>query len=543
MELYHNQVTRFQGVFSLRMFHGSWGLMLIQANINAPCTLLDFPSRERFIEELRTDSYDIVGISSIPANYLKVEEMCRLIRRYQPGATIVIGGHVANMPGLQERTGAEHVVKGEGVRWFRHFLGEDEHRPMRHPRIFAGFDARMMGVNLGQRPGDVAAALIPSVGCPLGCNFCATSAMFGGKGNAIHFYETGDALFNVMQDLERDMKVRSFFVMDENFLLHRKRAMRLLELMRQHGKAWALYVFSSARVLSSYTIEDLVGLGVSWVWMGLEGENSRYSKLKGIETRSLVRNLQSHGIRILGSSIIGLEEHTPQNIDQAIDYAVSHDTDFHQFMLYTPTPGTPLFEELAARGELLDPACKEAFDTHGQLRFAHRHPNIPAGMETQFLHKAFQRDFEVNGPSFLRLVRTLLKGFARYRHSPDPLVRERFAHEAKDLRGPFAAGLWAAARWYRKQPAMRKKVEAVLRDIYKQLGWRARASAWVLGPFIYHQARKEERRLRQGRTYEPQTSYQKTNQDVDRVTARTVPRQEQPLEKTSSPKETVLVEG
>ena len=30
MELYHNQVTRVQGVFSLRMFHRSFGLMMIQ---------------------------------------------------------------------------------------------------------------------------------------------------------------------------------------------------------------------------------------------------------------------------------------------------------------------------------------------------------------------------------------------------------------------------------------------------------------------------------------------------------------------------------
>ena len=30
MELYHNQVTREQGSFSLRMFHRSWGLMMIQ---------------------------------------------------------------------------------------------------------------------------------------------------------------------------------------------------------------------------------------------------------------------------------------------------------------------------------------------------------------------------------------------------------------------------------------------------------------------------------------------------------------------------------
>jgi len=64
MELYHNQVTREQGVFSLRMFHRSWGIMLIQANISAPSAVLDFPTREAFERELSTQHYDIVGISS-----------------------------------------------------------------------------------------------------------------------------------------------------------------------------------------------------------------------------------------------------------------------------------------------------------------------------------------------------------------------------------------------------------------------------------------------------------------------------------------------
>ncbi|MFW6374628.1 MAG: B12-binding domain-containing radical SAM protein, partial [Thermodesulfobacteriota bacterium] len=53
MELYHNQVTRVQGAFSLRMFHRSFGLMFIQANLKGPCTLLDFPTLERFLAEIR----------------------------------------------------------------------------------------------------------------------------------------------------------------------------------------------------------------------------------------------------------------------------------------------------------------------------------------------------------------------------------------------------------------------------------------------------------------------------------------------------------
>jgi hypothetical protein len=135
MELYHNQVTRVEGPFSLRMFHRSWGLMLIQANIAAPCTLLDFPTQDRFVQEISDRRYDVVGISSITTNVLKVKRMCELVRQYQPAAVIVVGGHIANISDLQERVDADWIVKGEGVQWFRRFLGEDPNQPIQHPVI------------------------------------------------------------------------------------------------------------------------------------------------------------------------------------------------------------------------------------------------------------------------------------------------------------------------------------------------------------------------------------------------------------------------
>ena len=44
MELWHNQVTRVQGPFSLRMFNRSWGLMMIQANIEAAVRRAGLPN-------------------------------------------------------------------------------------------------------------------------------------------------------------------------------------------------------------------------------------------------------------------------------------------------------------------------------------------------------------------------------------------------------------------------------------------------------------------------------------------------------------------
>lgn len=509
MELYQNQVTRVQGGFSLRMFHRSFGLMMIQANLEAPCTLLDFPDRERFIEEIRDHSYDVIGISGILPNVGKVREMCRLIRQYQPAATIIVGGHVTGKEGLEQMIDADIIVRGEGIRWFQRYLGQDDKTPIRHPMAISGFGSRMLGINIGGRRGGTAAILIPSVGCPVGCNFCSTSALFGGKGNCIHFYETGDELFAVMCELEKNLETRSFFTLDENFLLHKKRALRLLELMEAHNKSWAVYVFSSARVLKSYSIDQLLRLGISWVWMGLEGEESAYDKLKGVDTRELVKTLQSHGIRVLGSSIIGLEEHRPETMDAVIDYAISHETVFHQFMLYSPVPGTPLYEKHKQDGTMLPETEFPVADAHGQYRFNYRHRHIRNGREEEFLLEAFQRDFDVNGPSLMRMIRVMLDGWKANRDQL-PRVRERLAREVFPLRSSYAGAVWAIRKWYRRSnPQIAGKADRLLGDLYETFGWTTRLIAPVVGRYAHLMLQREEKRLADGWTYEPGTFCEK----------------------------------
>ena len=509
MELYHNQVTRQQGVFSLRMFHRSFGLLMIKENIDGPCTLLDFPDLEYFTNVIKTHQYDIIGISSIIPNVNKVKKMCQLIRASQPKATIVIGGHICNMEGLDEIIDSDHIVRGDGIEWFRRYLGQNTNKPVKHPAITSAFGTRILGHTLTEKPGDTAAVLVPSVGCPMGCNFCSTSALFGGKGKHKNFYESGEELYGVMADLEEKLKITSFFVLDENFLLHQKRALSLLKQIKKHNKSWALFVFSSARVLRSYRIEQLVELGITWVWMGLEGENSQYNKLAGIDTESLIKDLQSHGIRVLGSSIIGLEEHTSENIEQVIDYATSHPVDFHQFMLYTANQGTPLYDQLKEKGSLLSPEEFKVSDSHGQFRFNHRHPHIPAGAEEKFLINAFDQDFRINGPSLFRLIRTILKGWQRYHSHPDQRIQTRYQTDVKPLRNMYAGAIWAMRKWYRQDRVLHQKLDQLLKDIYNTLGLQPRLVAPVVGRYIYLAMKREEKRLASGWTLEPETFFEK----------------------------------
>ena len=509
MELYHNQVTRAQGSFSLRMHHRSWGLMMIQANLSAPTALLDFPTREAFEHELTSQHYDIVGISSIIVNVGKVREMCRIVRRLSPHSTIVIGGHVAAIPGLEHMIDADHIVRGEGIAWMRNFLGEDATAPIHHPPIASSFDLRVMGVRVPVSWRASAATIIPSVGCPMGCNFCTTSAFFGGKGKFLNFYDTGDELFRIMDEMESKLKVRCFFVMDENFLLHRRRAMELLERMKEKAKSWALYVFSSANALRKYTLQELVELGVSWVWMGLESPQAGYEKLKGTDTLELAKELRQHGIKVLGSTIVGMEHHTPENIGSEIEHACAHETDFHQFMLYTPVPGTPLYQQVAEEGRLLD---VDLADIHGQFQFNFRHPAISPEQSKKFLDWAFWRDFERNGPSLFRICRTTFEGWKRYRNYTDPRVRARFEWEVQNVKNVYNACLWAMERRLKKTNAsVSADIRGLRKDIEREFGVLSRLTAGLFGPVLWWTSRREDKRLARGKTYEPRTFLERVN--------------------------------
>jgi radical SAM superfamily enzyme YgiQ (UPF0313 family) len=510
MELYHNQVTREQGAFSLRMFHRSWGIMMIQQNISAPCTVLDFPTREVFERELLGHRYDVVGISSIIVNVGKVREMCRMVRRLSPGSVIIVGGHVTAIPGIEYIVDADHFVRGDGISWMRRYLGEDEDAPIRHPHIVSGYGTRTMGIRVPLVKGGNAATIIPSVGCPMGCNFCTTSAFFGGKGKFLNFYETGDELFRVMSEAESALNVRSFFLMDENFLLYRQRALELLARMQSANKAWTLYVFASANAIRKYSMQELVELGVSWIWMGLESPRAGYDKLQGADTLQLARELHSHGIKLLGSTIVGLEHHTPENIQEELEHAIAHATDFHQFMLYTPVPGTALYSQMVSEGRLLEDV--DLADIHGQDKFNFRHAAISREDSKVWLDWAFRRDFARNGPSLYRVCRTTFEGWKRYKDHPSPRIRERFEREARPLRSVYSALLWAMERRLRKSnPAVSRQIRALRQEIGAEFGLVSRVVAPLLGPLLLWSTIREERRLARGVTCEPKPLLERRN--------------------------------
>jgi len=123
--------------------------------------------------------------------------------------------------------------------------------------------------------------------------------------------------------------------------------------------------------------------------------------------------------------------------------------------------------------------------------------------------RAFDRDFDVNGPSVARIVRTTLAGWKRYKNHPDLRIRRRYAWEARELGTAFAAAIKAMKIYYRKNTAMRTKMAAILKDLYHEFGLKSRLFAAVGARYVLWKIRREEQRLAKGGTFEPPTFYEK----------------------------------
>ena len=106
MELFHNQVTREQGIFSYRFNHGSQGLYFLAENIDIPTAVLDFPTLGRFKKELKK-GYDYIGISFIIPNFKKAKRMTQAIRELSPKSKIILGGHGVNIPNKKSVKGSK----------------------------------------------------------------------------------------------------------------------------------------------------------------------------------------------------------------------------------------------------------------------------------------------------------------------------------------------------------------------------------------------------------------------------------------------------
>jgi radical SAM superfamily enzyme YgiQ (UPF0313 family) len=266
-----------------------------------------------------------------------------------------------------------------------------------------------------------AGILIPGVGCANKCRFCATSHFFG---NYIPYLKTGQEIFDVCCRYEDEKKITDFGVLDENFLKMKDRALELLELMEKNHRHFNFSIFSSAETLTAIgDLDILVRLGVTFIWLGVESQKEIYSKNRNINFHNLIMELRRRGISVLASSILFLEEHNKKTIWEDVDFATSLNPDYLQFMQLGPIPGTKLYKDYEETGRLIKDLPYES--QHGQGRIWFQHDHFTRDESKDYLRLAFEIDYNRNGASMLRAIKTAFKGYLYCKNHPNNLIKMR----------------------------------------------------------------------------------------------------------------------
>lgn len=460
-ELFHAQVTRAQGVFSLRQVIRCWGLDYIAHNLQAPCVVLHYPSERELVRELRTRRYDYVGINFVVATFHKLRRVSELVRRYSPGSRIILGGYGTVLSDGELAPYGDLVCREEGVAFMRSLLGEDPERPIRHP--YCPIPApSVYSYPLQTRVAHITGGL----GCPNGCDFCSTSHFF--KRTYIPFVKTGRELYDLLLENERQAQRRGeelsgFIVIDEDFFLQERRAREFLACVRSGGRSFPLMGFGSVKGLSRYSADEIAEMGFETIWVAFESEQAGYDKLRGKDLGELYASLRSRGIAVLASMIIGFPFQDRDQVEKEFDRLLGLAPAMCQFLIYFAFPGTPLYRRVVAEGGFL-PRYAENPDYRRWDGFSlHlKHPAF-AATELEALQKdLFRREYRALGPSLVRLFRVWFEGYRNLRDSANPLLRERAERMGRYLAdsfhglypavllGPGRERRWEAARLLRE---------------------------------------------------------------------------------------------
>ena len=196
------------------------------------------------------------------------------------------------------------------------------------------------------------------------------------SGSAPRLSNTNKAVIALLNSGEQDLvniaklvgipvqEVERIELADDNSFVNRRYWRQLLPELKKRRVKWFaetdLSIHEDDELLrlmrDSGCAEVLIGFE-SPVLLGLEGLElkSDWKVKRWPQYIDAVHRIQSHGIRVNGCFILGLDGQGPEIFDAVFEFAEESELYDVQVTYQTPFPGTPLYRQLEAEGRLTHP--------------------------------------------------------------------------------------------------------------------------------------------------------------------------------------------
>ncbi len=355
-----------------------------------PVEVIDMNAHRMDLEELKNElikrDANIVGITSTTPQIPMAWEIAQLSKRINPNFRVVLGGvHPSSLPEESlSHPYVDFVVRGEGEVTFLDLiraLGEDDNLENVKGLSFRKTDGEIIHNlprpsidNLDSIPfparylfpfpeayrspmlkRKVFADIMTSRGCTGTCIFCNKS-IFG------HIFRARSPE-NVVDEIESlvvKYGVGEIHIADDNFTFDIERAIRVCDLIIEKNLDITWSCSNGLRVdcVNRELLEKMKKAGCYRVSFGVESGSDEILKKMGKrittqQARSAFEIANGVGLTTIAFFMLGNHGETKETMEKTIAFAKSLDTDYAQFTITVPFPGTPLYKLLEKHGSIL----------------------------------------------------------------------------------------------------------------------------------------------------------------------------------------------
>jgi len=360
------------------------------------------------IDEIKTFSPRIIGISCYTNTYKKALRLNKNLRQELPESLFIAGGVHATARPLETMTEMrpDYLIYAEGERAITQLVNFIENQqtyselanikglyywidgeikyngppdliddldsipfPARH---LLNFDPYLVppGMIRGFVRGRVT-TIFTSRGCPYPCTYCASSNVQGKKVRR-------RSAENVVRELEllvKNYKINGFYICDDLVTEDHDWMIEFSGKLEDKNLNLAWACQSRVDTLDEQMLVAMKRSGCVQIDFGVEsGSDKTLKTMKKSTTveaaRSVFAMTSKVGVRSCATFIIGFPQETEKDMEETFNLAKEINADFTAFYFLTPYPGTPIYHT-AVENNWLDPSLAQS------EKFTHRQVELP----------------------------------------------------------------------------------------------------------------------------------------------------------------------
>jgi anaerobic magnesium-protoporphyrin IX monomethyl ester cyclase len=344
---------------------------------------------DRAVDEVLRLKPELVGITiHASAAHKTATKIAQNVKDQKPDTLLVAGGHHATfLPNELLREGFDVVALGEGddtiIDIGRTVQGQMQLKDIpgivfKNHGEFVRTQPRALVENLDRLPfpaldlvqkekygirvfgdNDTVACLETARGCPYACDFCSVTPTWGSK-----WRNKSNARILMELDQARRLGYDWVFFTDDIFVVYPNvnQRMDLFQKMIQHDFhfKWIVQMRADVTALHPELIRLGAEAGMRLVFLGIESGSPEILRRmhKGLFTPqsvNAVRVLGENGVMVLCGMMLGAPYESFQDMVGTIDFSrklADAGADAVQFTIYTPLPGTRVFDDALRENKL-----------------------------------------------------------------------------------------------------------------------------------------------------------------------------------------------